>query len=938
MMKKATLLLISMLLITSFSFGQSGQTGSIMGTVTDSDGVDMPGVTVTLKSDALVLRQKTTVSNVNGVYRFPSLPPGTYEVSFALEGMGSVIRKGIEVSTNNTARIDVKLQLKTIQEQIVVQGKTPTVDSQSTVKTANIDGDMLFSLPSVRTIGSFFNMTPGVFDDTAFGSSERDNAYQVDGVSLNDPVIGTQGVFLNTDIMEEMSVQTGGISAEFGGASGAVINVVTKSGGNKFSGSASMFYNQESFQSDNTTGTALEGSTSGDDYRFEPSFTLGGPVIKDKLWFFSSMSMVKQAQLIAGFPYDKEEDVPAITTQYFPYIKLTLQPSQADKLVLSYQFTDRIRNNRGASQFNTEAQTWDQKSPNHIVNAQWSKTFGTNMYGNLKASVVKGGFNTYAHTMEPYSYDSATGLYGLYEKGAGSDRRNVRDRYQFNLDATAFVDNLAGAHELKFGAEYMIGYNEWKINYFGDADSNGLINMGRYYDGGPWLAVWRLPFDQKQRTFKTSAFLQDNWNLTKNITLTLGLRYEKQKGTIPKQNENETPWYWLPDWYGDTYLIDRRVTETMNVVDWESLSPRLGLIYDIFSNGKTLLKGTYSKIYSELNIQWYNGLNPNTQGLYFGAYDPANPSEIVYPYGQYLPVTNVLGYGDYDFKAPLTEEYTVTLEHEVFEDWSISGRYISKVGKNMVEDVNANALDMDALMAGELVWKNYEQVYVTDPFDGNQVEFWNQLDTTIITEMYSVNPPQAERKFTGIEFILNKRFSKGYTLNLSYVYSKTDGLISTEFNATTGLGGFFNNPNPHVNSIGRLEGERRHQVKLIGMVKGPWGINLSTNMQLYSGRRYTRQVSSSDLGLSLNQGNTTVNAEPRGSRGLPSRTIIDFKIEKTINISNFRVSVFADVFNVLNQGKATQVWTRSSGGSFDFEEMTAINAPRFFRLGAKIDF
>ncbi len=939
MAKKTLMFVVSLMFIVSVCFGQAGQTGKITGTVTDPEGVELPGVTVILKSPAMILPQMTTVTNALGIYRFLNLNPGTYQLTFMLEGMmDTVVRDGIIVNVNATAKIDVKMQQKTITEQIVVKGQTPTIDSQSTTKTANIDSDMLFSIPSARNIGDYFNMTPGVFDDTAFGSSERDNAYQVDGVILNDPVIGTQGVFLNTDIMEEMSIQTGGISAEFGGATGAVINVITKSGGNKFSGSASVFYNHESFQSDNTKGTALEGSSAGDKFRFEPTLTLGGPVVRDKVWFFGSLSMVKQARLTAGYPYDKDDEVPDTTTQYFPYMKLTFQPNQQNKIILSYQYTDRIRDNRGASYDKTEEQTWDQKSPNHVANAHWSKTFGSNLYTNLKAAVVKGGFNTYAHNASPYSYDYATGLYGVYEKGAGSERRNVRDRLQFNLDATAFVDNFIGIHEFKAGAEYMIGYNEWSLIYFGEQAVDNTVLMARYYYYGPYLAVWRLPLNQDQKTFKLSAFLQDNWNVAKNITLTLGVRYEGQRGTIPPQNQDEAPFYFLPQLYGDRFYVDRRVLESMEVVNWKTLSPRVGLIYDIFSNGKTLFKATWGKIYSELNIQWYNGLNPNAQGLYYGPWDPANPNEIIQAWGVITPEPNKLGYGDYEFKSPHTEEYTVGIEHEIFENWSVSARYIKKFGRNLVEDVNANALDMDALMNDQLVWKNYEPVNATDPFDGGQVEFWNKLDTSIVNDMYSVNPPQAEREYTGFEFILNKRFSQGYALMASYVYSKTEGLISTEFDATHGLTGYFNEPNAHVNAIGRLPGERRHQFKIIGTVKGPWGINISTNMQIFSGRRYTRTVRSSDIGLNLNQGGSTNFAETRGSRGYPSLALLDFKLEKVFSIGPVKLSIFGDVFNALNQGKATDVWARSSGGGFDFEEMLEINNPRIFRLGAKIDF
>jgi outer membrane receptor protein involved in Fe transport len=531
-----------------------------------------------------------------------------------------------------------------------------------------------------------------------------------------------------------------------------------------------------------------------------------------------------------------------------------------------------------------------------------------------------------------------SGLYGLYEKGTGSDQINKRNRAQFNLDATAFVDDFIGAHEIKVGAEYMTGYTGWVINMYGDRALDGAVNMTRTYYYGPYYAVWRLPLNQSEKTYKTSAFLQDNWNITKNITLTLGVRYEGQRGTIPPQNQDEAPFYFLPQFYGDSLYVDRRVLESMEVVDWKTLSPRFGLIYDIFANGKTLFKATWAKIYTELNIQWYNGLNPNAQGIYYGPWDPADPSQLLEPWGVFVPEPNKLGYGDYGFNSPHTEEYTVGIEHEIFEDWSISGRFIKKYGRNLVEDVDANAVDINALMNGDYVWKNFVQVYVTDPFDGRQVEFWNKVDTSIVNDMYSINPPQAERKYTGFEFILDKRFSKGYAFNVSYVYSKEEGLISTEFGATHGLTAFFDNPNAHVNAIGRLPGERRHQFKIIGTVRAPLGINLSTNMQFYSGRRYTRQVSSRDLGLRLRQGTEINNAETRGSRGLPSRAILDFKLEKVFSLGPVRLSIFGDVFNALNQGKATEVWARSSGGGFDFDEMTAICAPRMFRLGAKIDF
>ena len=242
MLKKSMIGALALIFAVTLAYGQLNQTGMVNGVVTSTDGTPLPGVTVIIKSPALVLPQMTTISTENGRYRFPGLAPGTYEVSFALEGMGTVVNKGVKVSVGVTTTVDAELALESVQEEIVVEGKAPTVDRQTTTKAANLDSEFLDSIPALRTIDSYFNITPGVTSRTSHGGSERDNAYNLDGVNLADPAVGTQGVFFGMDIMEEISVQSGGLKAEYGSVRGAVINVVSKSGGNKFSGSASVYY------------------------------------------------------------------------------------------------------------------------------------------------------------------------------------------------------------------------------------------------------------------------------------------------------------------------------------------------------------------------------------------------------------------------------------------------------------------------------------------------------------------------------------------------------------------------------------------------------------------------------------------------------------------------------------------------------------------------
>lgn len=926
MLKKSFVFISVLIFIASLGFAQLSQTGSIIGTVKDTEGLPLPGVGVTIKSPALILPQMSTVTNEKGIYRFPSLLPGVYEITFVLDMFNTIVRKGIKVNVGQTGTIDVTMELRTLEEEVVVIGKSPTVDMQKTTKTTNLKSEFLTTIPAPRDLSTYVNMTPGFTSDTSHGSSVRDNTYNLDGVNLGDPTVGTQAVFFGMDIMEEISVQTGGLPAEYGSVKGAVVNVVTKSGGNKFSGAASIYYRHEKLQSDNTEGTSLEGRTSGYKYEIEPSITLGGPIVKDKLWFFTNLSFNKRARYISGYPYDKETDVPADDFRPYPYIKLSYQPNQQNRFLISYDYSDIRRHHRAADRFQTEETTLEQKTPTHVFNFHWTRFFGSNFYTNLKIGYVNSDFNLLAKNENPYVEEFLT---GRATGGFGYDDLNGRDRLQINADGTYFIDDLAGSHELKFGTEFTYSWSYWGRKYYTDPRNDMWYVLN--FDGVPFYGIYYREMDRYENLMNIAAYIQDYWTIGDRFTVNFGLRFEHQRGIIPKQNEAEGEQML----YGYTY--NRSVTEALTPLKWTTVAPRLGAIFDLTNNGKTLLKASFARYYAANITQWFTYNNPNDFVI---AYDYLNPdgTRANFPFYLYLPGATQTGYGDHKLKNPYVDEFTVGIERELFEDFSLGIRYIRKWDRNLIEDVDANSLDIDALMEdGELIWTNWEPATVIDPYDGSTITFWNQIQA-LPGKYYTVNAPGAERDYDGIEVTLNKKFSRGWSLMASYVWQNSRGLIGTDFNDSYGARGYFDNPNVHTNAVGRFPYERRHQFKLIGSVRVPLGINLSGYFRYLSGQRYTREINSLDLGLDLNQGDETIFAEGRGSEGYQALYVLDLRLEKVLRVNKVSFSIFADGFNILNEGKATEVETLSSNPNRQFGEMTAIENPRMFRLGVKFEF
>jgi hypothetical protein len=945
-MSKKAFFMTAILLLAGLAFAQTTQTGNIVGRVLSPEGEGLPGVSVTLTSPAMIIPSMSAITSERGAFRFMALAPGDYQITFELSGMKTVIRKGVKVEVARTATLDITMEMKTLEENVTVIGQSPTIDKQRTARPANLDKMFLQSIPAPRNLGTYVNMAPGISDTSAYGSSTMDNSYLLDGVNLVDAATGTQSVGFGLDIMEEIAIQAGGLSAEYGSVRGAMINVVTKSGGNKFSGSGSFYFNQEKLKSVNTHGTPLAGSKSGNKIEIEPVFTLGGPLIKDKLWFFMNASFIQTEAFVAGYPAGVApgSEKPFKTMLPYPYFKLSFQPGVNDKFMLSYNYSDRITDDRGATKFTAESVTIKQTSPSHVLNAQWTKFFGSNFFANMRYGMVLYQLLLNAKGSEAQVTDNTTGI------STGNAWRNhdlyTRNRFQFNADATAFIDNLAGTHELKFGGEVQYAHTTWDVYGVSDPLTGGC-SIAMY--GSDYYRVLTLRgngFNRIDNVVDYAGFVQDNWAITRNLNLSLGLRLEYNSVVYPAQNATEGPIEFL----GKTY--NRSIPESLTMFKWLDLAPRVGLIYDLFSDGKTLFKASWSRYILPNQVGWINLAHPNG---WFGYYQYLNPdgSALMNPDG--TPKVSlwampggfqnggaVIGYKDYDLKAGYTDELAIGLEKELFADFSIGARYIKKWDRDQPNMVDAAQLDIDKLLStGELDWsKNWTSKTVVDPYNGQTLTFYQKINLTA-QELHIVNPPELNRDYDGFELTVNKRFSKGWALSLSYVYAKSSGLLTTtrgDESLGGAVAGFFQSPNAHTNALGTLPLERRHQVKLEGLMKGPFGINLSGYFRYLSGLPVTRTVSNNYLGLSLKE-NVTIYAETRGHTFLPPVVQLDLRLEKTVKISTLNVGVFADCFNLFNRGVSTGMWMNSSNVATNkYLQMTSINDPRIFQLGARIQY
>jgi hypothetical protein len=920
-------ILILSLLLAAVALPLAAQslTGTISGTVKDEQGGVLPGATLALTGKT---GTRTTVTDAEGIYRFPGLDVGTYSVTASLSGFRTKRQDNVVVGLGKVADIVIVLGVGGMTETVDVVGESPVVDVSSSATDNVLSQEMIFNLPIRPTNAAtdMLNYLPGINNGSAYGTnSDYANGLLIDGVDTRDPDAGSSWVFFNYNLMEEVDVKGIGADAEYGSYTGAVINTITKSGGNRHAGLFDAYWTKASFSSDNVSPENVKlnpslAESAVVNKRLDLTGQLSGPIIRDKLFFFVAGQRFEQRDNPSG-PLNLHTEVsPRFNT------KLTWQPGPNDNVSFNFQWDYYNQTGRCWFGYSTctdtppDNLTVHQDSPEAVWGLQWRHLFGTRTFAEVKYSGWWGYYYLDPPLNEPIHSDGTT---GGYTGGGGIYYYADRGRNQVNASISHYAEAF-GKHDLKFGVEI----ERSKVHsQYGFAQGIYYYDYTAYYPKGQYLA-YTYGYDADARNQRESVFAQDAWKPTERLTINAGVRVDFVRGR--------------------SAVLDKKIYSNTN---W---APRIGFAFDLTGDGKTVLKGHYGQYYEAILFDQYARGMPGWQDYVAYVYDPKG--NLCGPQGNCFTEDSRLlfpVYGiDNDMKHPRVDEWTAGLERELTKDVRLEITGIWRQDKNIQASVYPDARWEPTTVTNGLTdqpltvynWSNIEASQTTP--------LLTNVDGFVYRDP-SGNPlgtARAERKYKALMFVLDKRFSNRWQGRISYVYSDTKSSINNTGSNTYGQTTFFEAPtNSLVNSYGHPVYERPHEVKVYGTWQVPKiEVGLNAYYRFLSGTAWTpyQRYSSKLINWpGFASGGRQPFLEPRGERRLDNESYLDLRLEKIFKLGagTDRLSIYLDIQNAFNAGTITDVNERYpsvsvSGNDVEFGSPTEIVEPRKFILGARWSF
>ncbi|MGH9316948.1 MAG: TonB-dependent receptor [Thermoanaerobaculia bacterium] len=923
----------ALLLFASEASAQT--TGSMRGVVVGPDGSLLPGVTVEAKSPSLQ-GARISVTDSEGRFNLTLLPPGTYSVTATLEGFGPKAQTvGLALSQAVAIRFEL-LPAKT--EAVTVSAEAAPVETESNTVGRTLDAKVFQALPTGRNYASVAQLASGINTDgsdtrntsiTVYGSTGLENSYLVDGANTTGIEIGNQGKVLNFEFIQEVEFKSGGYEAEYGGAQGGILNVVTKSGGNEFHGDAFGYINRGSLQADNKhldelTSAGIPTGFSQSDYGAD----VGGYALKDRLWFFGAYDRqinTQDTQITQGPPEVIGTTTDLETKSNLYSGKLTYRIGDRHTLIGTV-FGDPTDDTGAVGQVIGPPSTYEGTVSvggtdfgaryEGILSPKWLLT-GQFAYHRENVSRLPGpGGDQIAYQDNTGEFVVASGGFGGVE-GTGQFDTKTFTRYDYRVDGNYFLSS----HDVKAGFEFERVDADVFRNYSGgqlvqilppyvDDPLQRLVYFHSFFAtpastiGNPSTA----PVIATPQHDVISAFVQDRWNIRNNLTINAGLRWEKQ-------------------------II--RGLDNITFINVDHFSPRVGFAWDFLNDGRTKAYGSYSHfvpiIPLDMNIRSLNG---ERDGATYN-FDPVDLACDPAAERPALDATCVIrGTAvddvDPDIRSPYADEIMVGVERQIGGNWSVGLRGIYRSLRRVIEDT---CVPSD-------VCDNYA--------------FFNPGSSTqVCLGGVCQGAPQfapARRYFRGIEVTAQKRLADRWMLYASYLYSQLKGNFDGSFRA---VGGFFaRNPNItddfdypefQVNAYGRLTLDRPHQVKLQAAYVFPFGLTASMAGHYQSGTPLSR------IGWWNNYAGPELFITPRGSEGRsPDTYEIDAHFEYGLPIGPVTVHVLADLFNLLNRQQVLEVDQNWAFDQADNGLPTPTNShyglgntfqqPRTLRLGLRVSF
>jgi hypothetical protein len=972
--------------VLAFSSSALANTGTLRIQVLDQQGNPVANATVSVSSpDTLVSREVET--DGDGFVRLAGLPPSQrYAIEVVEEGYDSIETDNVRVVSGKTFELNYTLapagdDMETIQ---ITGAPASTLDTTSSTTGIEVTLDMTESLPTARSFQDYLQLAPSTkpsvngnpssksgvnYSDIGgeYGSSS-DNVYYLDGVDVTDNATGTFGANINSEIIQEQRILTGGIPAEYAGGSGLVTSVVTKSGGNEWSGSINYYFQNDDLVADNENLTQNTFDT------FDTAITLGGPIIRDELWFFGSYQKK-----------EREEDVTDPVTdsllrsvtdeQDLGFFKLTWQPTANDRFVASW-FNDprEISGSSDPTQLNNRDRAQEQGGDNYKI--EYSR-YWDNLIVTLRAASHEGEVSNIAadnSTTNDVAYRTGTGFEptnaDLQKGGYGINSKNFRNKDEYEIVAEYFLDTYDwGSHELKAGFLYTVNENIQNSQVTGEGAQYNSIGardagatLGEYLNGSNWVGDLSFSGDDIPRLIDAlaqspdAADYQQMYDANGDGTISTeelraGLVFDSTSGnptgdvnvyrynevqTAPVEMETKGKTIFVQDrWTYDQWTVNAGVRaetwqhysskgDEIADFDWE-IAPRLSVIYDI--NGE-------SKVWAFAG-RYYDPIRTNMTSFAGNLTGPVREEQI-FVGGQWVTYRVRGGEKTQDAffapstKTPYTDELLLGYATSLSDSMSVEVTYTDRVTKDILED--------------------YDLGLYTEQLEGT--EFHLPLSYF----GYDENPGSnyvigtlagGKREYQGLQVNFTRHRVDNWFFNASWTYNDAQGNTNSDSNADFQGDVVWLDPRaPHV--FNDQPGNIEHLAKFYGSYKFDNGFEVGAVYNWNSGTTYSKTfpIYGRHLPLQVEEAYEYGGAQSNwiaedsiGSQESPAYGTLDFRVKYTHDFNGYKGEVFLDIFNVLDDQAVRREQDLLAGdGVYDFGQGVDWVQPRRFYLGARLSF